>query len=177
MLLSACLIVAKKMGKVGGVWNEMGRHKSKDLALGGANRCCGSRRDRGLDTGRRLEVIVIGGKQSFGRVLGGGILGRKLGAMRKADEDKTRKAEEKYAGTLSYRSQRISLDGKTRKRFGWQSFFMAEVSLRKPGRDTKKGYSQEKGVLTKKKELYHESWAYLLGDLKHGETYSDEEKI
>ena len=43
---------------------------------------------------------------------------------------------------------------------------------------TREGYEKviaKKEEEKKEKELYHESWAYLLGDLKHGEDYSSEE--
>ena len=61
--------------------------------------------------------------KSIGRIPGGGILGRKLGAMKKADEDKDRKAAGKYAGTLS-KAGIVSLKGEHRRQGFCQEIFI-----------------------------------------------------
>ena len=92
--------------------------------------------------------------------------------MKKADEDKARKAAEKYAGTLSS-AGRKSLDIDKERGFFGRLAYGGGVS-----KATREGYEKviaKKEEEKKEKELYHESWAYLLGDLKHGEDYSSEE--
>ena len=93
-LLLACLVVAKKMGGKSAEYGMKWAHKGKDLALGGANKMLWKPSRYGLRYGAGAAGDSNWWKQSFGRIPGGGILGRKFGAMRKVDEDKTRKAGE-----------------------------------------------------------------------------------
>ena len=174
-LLSACLIVAKKMGGKSAEYGMKWAHKGKDLALGGANKMLWKPSRLGLRYGGGLAGDSNWWNKSFGRVPGGGILGRKLGAMKKADEDKTRKAGEKYAGTLSG-AGRASLNEEKNKREWFGSRFVYGAGVFEKTREGYGNVIAKKKEADKEKELYHESWAYLLGDLKHGETYSDEEK-
>ena len=112
LLMSACLIIAKQMGGKTADFGIGGAHKIKGLALGGAKKLAWSPTRYGLSKvgkGAVDSMRYAGGKagdsgwwaKSIGKIPGGNILGRKLGAMKKADEDKKRKAAEKYAGTLS----------------------------------------------------------------------------
>ena len=103
-LMMACLIVAKQLGGKTADFGIGGAHKIKGWALGGANKMMLKPALSGLGYGGRW----LGGKtgdsnwfaKSIGRIPGGNILGRKLGAKKKADEDKARKAAEKSAGTI-----------------------------------------------------------------------------
>lgn len=82
-------------------------HKGKNLALGGANKMLWKPARYGLRSGGGAAGDSGWWGKSIGRIPGGNILGRKLGAMRKADEDKARKEAEKYAGTLSSSGRKL----------------------------------------------------------------------
>ena len=139
-LMMACLIVAKQLGGKTAEFGISWAHKGKDLALSGAKYGINNRATRwvgGAAFGDRKWFA-----QTIGRIPGGNILGRKLGAMKKADEDKDRKAAEKYAGTLSS-AGRTSLD-KDKER-GFVGRAMYGGGLFKP---TREGYEK---IIEKKK--------------------------
>ena len=147
-LLSACLIVAKKMGGKSAEYGMKWAHKGKDLALGGANKMLWKPSRYGLRYGAGAAGDSNWWKQSFGRIPGGGILGRKFGAMRKADEDKTRKEAEKYAGTLSS-AGRISLDKDKERGFVGRALYGGGFFEK-----TREGY--EKVIAKKRADKYEE---------------------
>ena len=148
VLLSACLIVAKKMGGKSAEYGMKWAHKGKDLALGGANKMLWKPSRYGLRYGAGAAGDSNWWKQSFGRIPGGGILGRKFGAMRKADEDKTRKEAEKYAGTLSS-AGRISLDKDKERGFVGRALYGGGFFEK-----TREGY--EKVIAKKRADKYEE---------------------
>lgn len=110
-LMMACLIVAKQMGGKTAEFGISGAHRIKGWALGGAKKLAWSPTRYGLRLGggwladKTLDEEKGWGKKRWAKTLtsipGVGIGLRKLGTMKKADEDKARKAAEKYAGTLS----------------------------------------------------------------------------
>jgi len=113
-LMMACLIVAKQLGGKTAEFGISWAHKGKDLALSGAKKLAWSPTRYGLRYGGGVAGDAVSeGKGWFSRTIraipGANIGLRKLGAMKKADEDKARKAAEKYAGTLSS-AGRTSLD-------------------------------------------------------------------
>jgi len=105
ILMFGSLYVAKLLG---GKSAELAQ-KGRAFALGGANKMLWKPTRYGLRYGGGAVGDSNWFAKSIGRIPGGNILGRKLGAMKKADEDKERKAAEKYAGTLSS-AGRTSLD-------------------------------------------------------------------
>ena len=113
-LMMACLIVAKQLGGKTAEFGINWAHKGKDLALSGAKKLAWSPTRYGLrfGGGAAADAILKGEGRISGAlkaIPGVGIGLRKLGIMKKADEDKARKAAEKYAGTLSS-AGRTSLD-------------------------------------------------------------------
>ena len=121
ILFSACLIVAKQLGGKTAEFGINWAHKGKDLALSGAKKLAWSPTRYGLRYGGGVAGDAVSeGKGWFSRTIraipGANIGLRKLGAMKKADEDKARKAAEKYAGTLSS-AGRTSLDKNKERSF------------------------------------------------------------
>jgi len=113
-LMMACLIVARQLGGKTAEFGINWAHKGKDLALSGAKKLAWSPTRYGLrfGGGAAADAILKGEGRISGAlkaIPGVGIGLRKLGIMKKADEDKARKAAEKYAGTLSS-AGRTSLD-------------------------------------------------------------------
>ena len=150
ILMFGSLYVAKLLGGKSAELAEKGRN----LAFGGANFAFHK-------TGARVGSRWLGGKagdailEGKGRVSGvlksipGVSIGlRKLGAMKKADEDKTRKAGEKYAGTLSG-AGRTSLDKDKGRGFFGRTFYGG--GFFKP---TREGY--EKIIAKKRADKYEE---------------------
>ena len=178
VLLSACLIVAKKMGGKSAEYGMKWAHKGKDLALGGANKMLWKPSRYGLRYGAGAAGDSNWWKQSFGRIPGGGILGRKFGAMRKADEDKTRKEAEKYAGTLSS-SGRASLEREIKDKGLLKRFMYTGIEgAFKPGKDgyekiieKKKAEGEERGRIADKMiELMGSKFKEFAGGLKESEA-------
>ena len=145
-LLLACLVVAKKMGGKSAEYGMKWAHKGKDLALGGANNMLWKPSRLWLRYGGGVAGDSNWWNKSIGRIPGGSILGRKLGAMKKADEDKTRKAGEKYASTLSAAGL-TSLDAEKNKRKWFGSRFVYGGGVFE---QTRKGY--EKTIKNKQAE-------------------------
>ncbi len=179
LLMMACLIVARQLGGKTAEFGIKWAHKGKDLALSGAKNLAWSPTRYGLRLGGGAAGDSNWWAKSIGRITGGNMLGRKLGAMKKADEDKARKAAEKYAGTLS-KAGVASLKRDTEETKGVGGFakrfiYTGPEGAFKPGKEGYEKVIAKKDEEKKEKELYHESWAYLLGDLKHGEDYSSEE--
>jgi len=178
-IMSLCLVVAKQLGGKTAEFGINWAHKGKDLALGGAKKLAWSPTRYGLRYGGGTAADSNWWAKSIGRIPGGNILGRKLGAMKKADEDKARKAAEKYAGTLS-KAGVASLKSDIEETKGVGGFVKrfartGPEGAFKPGKEGYEKIIAKKDEEKKEKELYHESWAYLLGDLRHGEDYSSEE--
>ena len=183
-LMMACLIVAKQLGGKTAEFGINWAHKGKDLALSGAKKLAWSpiRYGLRLGGGAATDAILKGEGRISGAlkaIPGVGIGLRKLGIMKKADEDKARKAAEKYAGTLS-KAGVASLKRDIEETKGVGGFvkrfaYTGPEGAFKPGREGYEKIIAKKDEEKKEKELYHESWAYLLGDLKHGEDYSSEE--
>ena len=184
-LLVGCLYLAQQMGAHGsGAMMKWGS-KAGDWAR---NTIGDKAAWRGTKYGLRYGGGVAGdavseGKGWFSRTIraipGANIGLRKLGAMKKADEDKERKAAEKYAGTLS-KAGVASLKRDIEETKGVGGFvkrfaYTGPEGAFKPGKEGYEKIIARKDEEKKEKELYHESWAYLLGELKHGEDYSSEE--
>ena len=70
---------------------------------------------------------------------------------------------------------RASLDRDIEGGFVKRFMYTGSEGAFKPGKEGYEKIISKKGEEKKEKELYHESWAYLLGELKHGEDYSSEE--
>ena len=102
ILMGGSLYVAKLLG---GKSAELAQ-KGRAFAFGGANKMLWkpSRKGLRLGGGAAADAVLEGKGRISGvlKAIPGVSMGlRKLGAMKKADEDKNRKAGEKYAGTLS----------------------------------------------------------------------------
>ena len=183
-IMSLCLVVARQLGGKTAEFGINWAHKGKDLALSGAKKLAWSpiRYGLRLGGGAATDAILKGEGRISGAlkaIPGVGIGLRKLGIMKKADEDKARKAAEKYAGTLS-KAGVASLKRDIEETKGVGGFvkrfaYTGPEGAFKPGREGYEKIIAKKDEEKKEKELYHESWAYLLGDLKHGEDYSSEE--
>ena len=156
-LMMACLIVARQLGGKTAEFGINWAHKGKDLALGGAKKLAWSPARYGLrfGGGAAADAILKGEGRISGAlksIPGVGIGLRKLGAMKKADEDKARKAAEKSAGTLSS-AGRTSLDqGKERGFFG-RLAYGGGIS-----KATREGY--EKVIAKKRAGKYEEEKYY-----------------
>ena len=119
-LMMACLIVAKQLGGKTAEFGIGGAHRIKGWALSAPGKAL-KYGQYGVNNRLGRWAGGLAGDsnwfaKSIGRIPGGNILGRKLGAMKKADEDKARKAAEKYAGTLSS-AGRTSLDKNKERSF------------------------------------------------------------
>jgi len=104
-LMMACLIVARQLGGKTAEFGIGGAHRIKGWALGAPGKAL-KYGQYGVNNRLGRWAGGLAGDsnwwaKSIGRIPGGNILGRKLGAMKKADEDKARKAAEKYASSLS----------------------------------------------------------------------------
>ncbi|KKT20813.1 MAG: hypothetical protein UW04_C0020G0004 [Parcubacteria group bacterium GW2011_GWB1_43_8] len=167
-LLVGCLYLAQQMGAHGASTMMKWGNKAGDWAKSKASGIATSPL-RGARYGLRYGGGVAGDAMSEGkgwfsrtiRAIPGANIGlRKLGAMKKADEDKARKAAEKYAGTLSS-AGRVSLD-KDKER-GFVGRVVYGGGLSKP---TREGYEK---VIAKKRadkyeeEKYRDSLAILAG--------------
>jgi len=146
-IMSLCLVVARQLGGKTAEFGINWAHKGKDLALSGAKKLAWSPTRYGLRLGggAAADAILKGEGRISGAlkaIPGVGIGLRKLGIMKKADEDKERKAAEKYAGTLSS-AGRTSLD-KDKER-GFVGRAMYGGGLFKP---TREGYEK---IIEKKK--------------------------
>jgi len=145
ILMFGSLYVAKL---IGGKSAELAQ-KGRAFALGGANKMLWKPTRYGLRWG---GGAAFGDREWFaktvGRIPGGNILGRKLGAMKKADEDKARKAAEKYAGTLSS-AGRTSLDKDKERGLIGRAIYGGGMT--KP---TREGY--EKVIAKKRADKYEE---------------------
>lgn len=158
-LMMACLIVARQLGGKTAEFGISWAHKGKDLALGGAKKLAWSPTRYGLRLGggwfadKTLDKEKGWGEKKWAKTLtsipGVGIGLRKLGAMKKSDEDKARKVAEKYAGTLSS-AGRTSLEREIEGTKGFGGFakrfiYTGPEGAFKPG---KEGYEK---VIEKKK--------------------------
>src|SRR3989338_2570096 len=104
-IMSLCLVVAKQLGGKTAEFGIGGAHRIKGWALSAPGKAL-KYGQYGVNNRLGRWAGGLAGDsnwfaKSIGRIPGGNILGRKLGIMKKADEDKERKAAEKYAGTLS----------------------------------------------------------------------------
>lgn len=158
-LMMACLIVARQLGGKTAEFGISWAHKGKELALGGAKKLAWSPARYGLRYGGGVAGDSNWFAKSIGRIPGGNMLGRKLGAMKKADEDKARKKAEKYAGTLSSAGRKsLASDMEGTKGVGGfvkRFAYTGPEGAFKPG---KEGY--EKIIGRKKAEKYEEENYY-----------------
>jgi len=187
-LMMACLIVARQLGGKTAEFGIGGAHRVKGWALGAPGKALkygqygvNNRLGRWLGGWGGDKILESEGKfsKTLKAIPGVEIGLRKLGAVKKADEDKARKAAEKYAGTLS-KAGVASLKRDIEETKGVGGFvkrfaYTGPEGAFKPGKEGYEKIIAKKDEEKKEKELYHESWAYLLGDLKHGEDYSSEE--
>ena len=98
--MMACLIVARQLGGKTAEFGISGAHRVKGWALGAPGKA--------LKYSNNRATRYLGGlagdsnwfTKSIGRIPGGNILGRKLGAMKKADEDKGEKGGGKICGDI-----------------------------------------------------------------------------
>jgi len=156
-IMSLCLVVARQLGGKTAEFGINWAHKGKDLALSGAKKLAWSPTRYGLRLGggAAADAILKGEGRISGAlkaIPGVGIGLRKLGIMKKTDEDKERKAAEKHAGTLSS-AGRVSLD-KDKER-GFLGRAMYGGGLFKP---TREGY--EKVIAKKRADKYEEENYY-----------------
>ena len=159
-LLVGCLYLAQQMGAHGSgammKWGSKAGDWAKSKASGIATSPLrGSRYGLRYGGGAAGDAISEG-KGWFSRTIraipGADIGLRKLGAMKKADEDKERKAAEKYAGTLSS-AGRTSLDKDKERSFVGRALYGG--GLFKP---TREGY--EKVIAKKRADKYEEENYY-----------------
>jgi len=180
--MMACLIVAKQLGGKTAEFGINWAHKGKDLALSGAKKLAWSPTRYGLRYGGGLAGDAVSeGKGWFSRTIraipGTNIGLRKLGAMKKADEDKERKAAEKYAGTLSS-AGRVSLDKDKDKERGFVGRAMYGGGVFKSTREgyekiieKKKVEGEERGRIADKMiELMGSKFDEFAGGLKKGDA-------
>ena len=169
ILMFGSLYVARLLG---GESAELAQ-KGRAFALGGVKHGINNRATRwvgGAAFGDREWFA-----KTIGRIPGGNILGRKLGAMKKADEDKARKVAEKYAGTLSG-AGRTSLDKDKERSFVGRALYGGGLS--KPTREgyekiieKKKAEEEERGRIADKMiELMGSKFDEFAGGLKKGDA-------
>lgn len=184
ILMGGSLYIAKQMGGKSAELGMAWAHKGKNMALSPGwmlnNRLSNNRLSRYL-YGAGADKILEGKGRISGLlkgVPGVGIGLRKLGAMKKADEDKTRKSAEKYVGTLSS-SGRASLERDIKDKGFLKRFMYTGIEgAFKPGKEgyekiieKKKAEGEERGRIADKMiELMGSKFKEFAGGLKESEA-------